>query len=61
MSFKIQIDYVGLRKFERELSKNIKKVVSKKLPPGTQVTDGNSKKIAKKVVKKIEKAFKNAK
>ena len=58
MSVKITINKSGLRKLERKMAANIKKSVQNKLPPGTEVADGDAEAIAKDVTKAIEKAFK---
>lgn len=61
MSIKISVNRAGLRQLEREMAKNIKKAVKRKLPLGARVADGDAEKIARQVSNEIESAFKNVK
>jgi len=57
MDFKFTVNRAGLRQFEREVARNIKRAAKKKLPPGATVADGDAEKIAREVAKEIESAF----
>lgn len=61
MTIKFSVNRAGLRQLEREMARNIKKAVKKKLPAGVKVADGDAEKIARQVSKQIESAFKNVK
>ncbi len=57
MTIKFTVNKTGLRQLEREMARNIKKAVKKKLPAGSRVADGDAEKIARQVSKHIESAF----
>jgi len=57
MTIKFTVNKAGLRQLEREMARNIKKAVERKLPAGSSVADGDAEKIATQVSKQIETAF----
>ena len=59
MNVKFTVNKAGLRQLERNMAKNIKSAVRKKLPADAEVADGDAERIAKEVSDEIETAFKN--
>lgn len=58
MNVKFTVNRAGLRQLERDVAKNLRKAIRKKLPAGVDVADGDAEGIAKQVGKEIETAFK---
>jgi transcriptional regulator with XRE-family HTH domain len=55
---KFTINKAGLCQLERDMAKNIKKVVQRKLPRGAKIVDGDAEEIAREATKEIESVFK---
>lgn len=60
MTIKFTVNKAGLRQLEREMAKNMKKAVKRKLPLGTEIVDADAEEIAREATKEIESAFKRA-
>ena len=58
MTLKFTINKAGLRQLERDMGKNIKEAVQRKLRRGARIVDGDAEEIAKEATKEIELAFK---